>query len=44
MPSLYLIDSNGVVRMVESGYTEKSIDEMDKMLRTLLESLEGSQQ
>jgi peroxiredoxin len=41
MPALYLIDASGVVRMVASGYTEKSIGELERMLRELLESREG---
>jgi peroxiredoxin len=40
MPSLYLIDANGVVRLVGAGYTEKSIDEMEGMLQRLLEGRE----
>jgi peroxiredoxin len=40
MPSLYLIDASGVVRMVGGGFTEKSVDEMEAMLQRLLESPE----
>jgi thiol-disulfide isomerase/thioredoxin len=42
MPSLYLIDAKGVVRLVGAGYTETSIDEMEEVLQRLLESPEGA--
>ena len=37
MPSLYLIDASGVVRMVGGGYTETSIGDLERMLRELLD-------
>ena len=37
MPSLYLIDASGVVRMLASGYSEKSIAEIERALDELLD-------
>lgn len=37
MPSLYLIDASGVVRMVGAGYTETSIGDLERTLRELLD-------
>jgi hypothetical protein len=37
MPSLYLIDASGVVRMIRAGYTETSIGDLERMLRELLD-------
>jgi thiol-disulfide isomerase/thioredoxin len=42
MPSLYLIDASGVIRMVGSGYTEESIGEMERILSELLETREDA--
>lgn len=37
MPSLYLIDASGIVRMIGGGYTETSIGDLERMLRELLD-------
>lgn len=37
MPSLYLIDAKGVVRLVGGADAKKSIDELERMLHELLE-------